>query len=399
MNINPACAVPCKDETFTYLTAFMKMPELQSVLTGLLSMIKMSLSSIRDTFTSHSHSRDFAYARGDYLRNRVVIVGLVFLALLPFWALVDWLMLPAGSLGAALVSRGVMLVALVLIIVLAYYSKARLQLARLSAGLILVTPAAFYAVVLFSVSDETTSLIGYNFIPYMLVAMLAIFPFTLSESAILGGGLILLEAYALHIAGVLFTAEGLQAIWLLAALLSISITANYFQLGLMLRLYREATHDPLTSLLNRGALARTMEQLTTREPDAPRALLMMDLDHFKRINDNHGHAFGDDVLRNFASILRRSLRPNDLAARYGGEEFVAVLVNTDKAAAMAIAENIRAQTEASSINNYDGETINYTVSIGVASFQPGEHFEGAAMRADNRLYEAKKISRNCVVGV
>ncbi len=233
----------------------------------------------------------------------------------------------------------------------------------------------------------------------MLVAMLAIFPFTLSESALLGGGLILLEAYALHIAGVLLTAEGLQAIWLLAALLSISITANYFQLGLMLRLYREATHDPLTSLLNRGALARTMEQLTTREPDAPRALLMMDLDHFKRINDNHGHAFGDDVLRNFAGILRRSLRPNDLAARYGGEEFVAVLVNTDKAAAMAIAETVRTQTEASAINNYDGETVSYTVSIGVASFQPGEGFESAAMRADNRLYEAKEISRNCVVGV
>ena len=391
--------MPCQDEESPFPSASMKMPDPRAVPAGLINLMKMSLSSLHDTLTSRSHSRDFAYARGDYLRNRVVVVGMVFLALLPFWALIDWFMLPEQSIKAALTARIVMLVALVLIVLLAYGSKARLQQARLSAGLLLATPAVFYALVLFTLSNGNTSLIGYSFIPYMLVAMLAIFPFTLVESALLGVALIVLQAYALQVAGTLLSAAGLQALWLLAALLAISFTANYFQLGLMLRLYREATHDPLTGLLNRGALARAMEQFILREPNAPRALLMMDLDHFKRINDGHGHAFGDDVLRNFAGILRRSLRPADLAARYGGEEFVAVLVNTDNETAMSIAENIRAQTEIATLDNYEGEPVNYTVSIGVASFQPGEHFQTVAVRADNRLYEAKKISRNCVVGV
>src|SRR5690606_29741311 len=225
-----------------------------------------------------------------------------------------------------------------------------------------------------------------SFIPYMLVAMLAIFPFTLVESAVLGMALLLLEAYALHTSGILLTAQGLQAIWLLSALLVISITANYFHLALMLRLYREATHDPLTGLLNRGALRQSMEQFGTQESAAPRSLLVMDLDHFKRINDTHGHTFGDDVLRHFSGTLRRSLRPEDLACRYGGEEFVAVL-NTGKQAAIAIAEHIRAQTEASSLINYEGEPVKYTVSIGVASLHDGEPFAKAVMRADNRLYE------------
>ncbi len=362
----------------------------------------MSISSLQDTLSGRRHSRDFAFARGDFLRNRVMIVAAVFLALLPFWSLIDWFALPQESIRHVLTARVVMLVVLLLTVLLAHRSKARLQLARFSAGLLLATPAVFYAVVmslLAADSGAAVSLAGYSFIPYMLVAMLAIFPFTLIESTVLGTGIILLEAWALYATGVLFTLNGLQAIWLLAALLAIAVTANYFQLGLMMRLYREATHDPLTGLLNRGALIHSMEQFALQSPDASRCLLIMDLDHFKRINDTHGHAFGDDILRHFSSILRRSLRPVDLACRYGGEEFVAVLAGVDKEGAMAIAEEIRAQTEASVLNDYDGQPVHYTVSIGVASCYPNETFQQAARRADQRLYEAKKASRNRVVGV
>jgi len=376
----------------------MNAPETEAVGNQITRLTRMSVSSLQDTLWSRSHSRDFAFARGDYLRNRVLVVGGIFIGLLPLWTLIDWLVLPAQSIHAALTARVVMLIVLLLTLFIAYMSKARLPLARISSGLLLATPAVFYALVLSTLTDSVSSLVGYSFIPYMLVAMLAIFPFTLVESAVLGMALLLLEAYALHTSGILLTAQGLQAIWLLSALLVISITANYFHLALMLRLYREATHDPLTGLLNRGALRQSMEQFGTQESAAPRSLLVMDLDHFKRINDTHGHTFGDDVLRHFSGTLRRSLRPEDLACRYGGEEFVAVL-NTGKQAAIAIAEHIRAQTEASSLINYEGEPVKYTVSIGVASLHDGEPFAKAVMRADNRLYEAKKQSRNCVVGV
>ena len=119
----------------------MSMPDHRAVPAGLYELMQMSLSSLRDTLTSRSHSRDFAYARGDYLRTRVVIVGIVFLLLLPFWTLIDLFMLPEQSIRPALIARLVMLAALVLIVLLAYRSKARLQLARLSAGLVLATPA------------------------------------------------------------------------------------------------------------------------------------------------------------------------------------------------------------------------------------------------------------------
>src|SRR5690554_4282088 len=284
----------------------MTMTDPQAPGAGLKNLIAISSSSLRDTFSSRSHSKDFAFARGDYLRNRVMVICGLFLVLLPFWAALDWFLLPIESHNAAIAGRGLMLGALFLTYLLARHSKARLQWARLSAGLVLGIPAAFYALVLASLPAGGVQLIGYSFIPYMLVAMLAIFPFTLLESAVLGAALIGLEAYALHTEGVLISASGLQAIWLLAALLVIAMTANYFQLGLMLRLYREATHDPLTGLLNRGAVIRAVESHTARERVPQMALLMMDLDHFKRINDHYGHASGDDVLRDFAGILRRS---------------------------------------------------------------------------------------------
>lgn len=379
----------------------MTQTDLQSPKSGVEALTQMTISSLHDTLSSRRHSRDFAFSRGDFLRNRVMVVGAIFLVLLPFWSLIDWFVLPEETRAVALTARVVMLATLAITVLVAQRSKARLQLSRLAAGTLLSTPAVFYAIIMSTLTGDggAASLVGYSFIPYMLVAMLAIFPFTLLESAALGLAIILLEAWALYATGALFTLAGLQAVWLLAALLVISITANYFQLALMLRLYREATHDPLTGLLNRGALLQAMEQFALNDPDARRALLIMDLDHFKRINDTHGHAFGDDILRHFAGVLRRSLRPADLACRYGGEEFVAVLMDTDKDAALAIAENIRAQTEVSVLNDYDGEPVRYTVSIGVASFYPDETFLQATMRADNRLYEAKKTSRNRVVGV
>lgn len=379
----------------------MTQTDLQNPKSGFEALTQMTISSLHDTLSSRRHSRDFAFSRGDFLRNRVMVVGAIFLVLLPFWSLIDWFVLPEETRAVALTARVVMLAILAITVLVAQRSKARLQLSRLAAGTLLSTPAVFYAIIMSTLTGDggAASLVGYSFIPYMLVAMLAIFPFTLVESAALGLAIILLEAWALYATGALFTLAGLQAVWLLAALLVISITANYFQLALMLRLYREATHDPLTGLLNRGALLQAMEQFALNDPDARRALLIMDLDHFKRINDTHGHAFGDDILRHFAGVLRRSLRPADLTCRYGGEEFVAVLMDTDKDAALAIAENIRAQTEVSVLNDYDGEPVRYTVSIGVASFYPDETFLQATMRADNRLYEAKKTSRNRVVGV
>src|SRR5690606_7079716 len=226
--------------------------DLQNPKSGVEALTQMTISSLHDELSSRRHSRDFAFSRGDFLRNRVMVVGAIFLVLLPFWSLIDWFVLPEETRAVALTARVVMLATLAITVLVAQRSKARLQLSRLAAGTLLSTPAVFYAIIMSTLTGDggAASLVGYSLIPYMLVAMLAIFPFTLVESAALGLAIILLEAWALYATGALFTLAGLQAVWLLAALLVISITANYFQLALMLRLYREATHDPLTGLLN-----------------------------------------------------------------------------------------------------------------------------------------------------
>lgn len=365
----------------------------------LADLTTIGVSSLRDTLTSLSHSQDFTYARADYLRSRVWIIGLIFLALMPLWVIVDFIQLPATTLDYTTPGRIAMGVVLVSMLVLTRHNHTSVLLARLSAGVLLGLPAAFYALVLIVMpNDGSHALIGYSFIPYMLIAMLSVFPFTLLESAVAGIGMLILQLLSQQVTGTWWTATGLQETWLLAALLVITLTANYFHLGLLLRLYREATHDPLTGLLNRGALIRNMEQFIHMRPRPDLSLLMIDLDHFKQINDIHGHSIGDLVLRQFAKKLRKSVREEDVVARYGGEEFIVVLFDTDREGALSAAEKIRQQAEIMAIKNHDNSVLNFTVSIGVANFRPDDTLESVARRADERLYIAKKTSRNCVVG-
>ena len=375
---------------------------MKQYITGLRGLIintfKFGVSSLRDSLSDRHHSKDFIYARSEYLRSKALILGLVFLVLLPFWTVLDWYMLPIENKNVLYIARGIMLVLLVGLLILSKFSTEQILKSRLAVGAIIATPALFYLFILFYLPPATPLLIGYSFIPYMLIAMLSIFPFTLIESILMGLVLIGLHVYALYIAESLFTLSGLQDLWLLAAILCIAITSNYFQLGLMLRLYREATHDPLTGLLNRGALMRTIEQLQSDTEKKSYAVMMMDLDFFKRINDTYGHIFGDEVLRNFTKTLSGTVSAKDIVARYGGEEFIAILVGTNKDQAMQMAEKIRANTEKSTMDHPEFGKVNYTVSIGLAMLEDGQSFEQAAKKADDRLYEAKQQSRNAVVG-
>jgi diguanylate cyclase (GGDEF)-like protein len=358
----------------------------------------VGISSIQDTLSCRRHSKDFAYARGDYLRSRVLVVGLIFAILTPLWVIMDIAVLPAATLAYTTPGRFFLMAGLLLTIWLARCSRARIGRIRISAGLLIALPAAFYALVLMTLpAGALDSLVGYSFIPFLLVATLSVFPFTLAESAAAGLALLLLHIFSQYVSGSWMTPAGWEDIWLLSALFVVALTANYFHLVLLLRLYREATHDPLTGLLNRGALVHNLQQLATVRPRVPMTLLMLDMDHFKRINDSHGHSVGDQVLRKFASILRQQVRKADFVSRYGGEEFVAVLVGTQKADAVAVAERIRRQAESTHVYNHEGIPVPFTVSIGVAGFHDDEPLDDVARRADDRLYEAKKRQRNCVV--
>lgn len=166
-------------------------------------------------------------------------------------------------------------------------------------------------------------------------------------------------------------------------------------------LEHETFTDPLTGIYNR----RFMEQRLTEELSKARrynfqlSILLLDLDYFKRVNDEHGHQAGDQLLIEFSAMVNAQLRDSDILARYGGEEFLIIAPNTGPAEAALLAERLRARIEAQGfLKDYEGirqAELNITVSIGLASF--GDDIDNEEIligTADRNLYQAKNDGRN-----
>ncbi|MGQ9558479.1 MAG: sensor domain-containing diguanylate cyclase [Desulfurispora sp.] len=173
----------------------------------------------------------------------------------------------------------------------------------------------------------------------------------------------------------------------------------YSQLCQQQQLLREASEkDALTGLLNRQALQERLTQLWRRHTAErlPICLLMLDLDHFKTVNDRFGHHSGDLVLQKTAALLKSQLRQQDLLARYGGEEFLAVLPGATLTAARVIAERLRLAVGEQAVELTDGQSLLVTISGGLVQARRGENWEQALERADQLLYQAKQRGRNRV---
>ncbi len=156
--------------------------------------------------------------------------------------------------------------------------------------------------------------------------------------------------------------------------------------------------DALTQLYNRGYWESVLEQEFKRHKrySDTASLLMMDLDHFKSINDNYGHTVGDDVLRAVANVLSTSIRETDLAGRYGGEEFGIIMAGTSLEGGLSLAERIRTRVEALTIQSGDVE-LTVTCSMGITVFDESlPTHEALIARADDALYQSKKNGRNQV---
>ena len=159
-----------------------------------------------------------------------------------------------------------------------------------------------------------------------------------------------------------------------------------------------ATHDGLTDCLNRSAavalLGNTLQR--AQRTGESTSLVMLDLDHFKGVNDKHGHRTGDEVLRKFAQAARLRLRASDMLARMGGEEFALILPSTDAVGAVHVAESVRAAIEALVIHDLKDGTLSVTVSAGVACAAAGAATTPDLLyhRADTALYAAKAAGRN-----
>jgi diguanylate cyclase (GGDEF)-like protein len=177
-------------------------------------------------------------------------------------------------------------------------------------------------------------------------------------------------------------------------------TINSVRNKLLRSLEHAASHDFLTNVLTRGAFvtrsSETLARTATKRQSA--AFLMLDIDHFKSINDRHGHAVGDQMLASFARTVSRSLRESDVFGRIGGEEFAVFLPNTTVADALEIAQRIRTSVESMAMPLENGANLRITVSVGLADVrQPVDTTLDQLMRlADKALYAAKEAGRNQV---
>lgn len=162
-------------------------------------------------------------------------------------------------------------------------------------------------------------------------------------------------------------------------------------------LHRKATQDALTGVENRGQFDRCLAELTdlAKGGGPTFSLVICDIDHFKQINDVHGHQAGDDALVIFAKVLASQARSSDVVCRYGGEEFCILAPATDNATATERAESIRETIEKTPINSLNGNTM--TASFGVTEFQAGDSPETVLARADRALLRAKDCGRNQVI--
>ncbi|RKO67984.1 GGDEF domain-containing response regulator [Desulfofundulus salinus] len=160
------------------------------------------------------------------------------------------------------------------------------------------------------------------------------------------------------------------------------------------QLYRLSIIDPLTNAYNRRYFMQVLEQEIerTRRTGLPFSIIMVDLDHFKSINDRFGHATGDRVLKSLVDMIKQRIRKTDCLARWGGEEFIILLPNTSVDKAAGLAEELRERLSRMDIPGVD----HVTASFGVAGYCPPDTADTLIMRADNTLYAAKAAGRNCV---
>jgi len=161
---------------------------------------------------------------------------------------------------------------------------------------------------------------------------------------------------------------------------------------------RLATYDELTGVLNRRSISALIEELIALASPREQAccVILLDIDHFKSINDCYGHAGGDDVLRAFAVAVQDCLRETDCIGRYGGEEFIVLLPATSLADAQVIAERIRSRIAALTWSDL-APGLRMTVSGGIAAHRSGEPIRAFIARADHALYAAKQDGRNCML--
>ncbi|SIS42019.1 GGDEF domain-containing protein [Neptunomonas antarctica] len=360
-------------------------------------------STLNDVLFSRSHSNDFTQTRYKYIRIRLQLMCLFFAISVPLFAFFDYTALPVVQADFLLKARMSLSISL-FILVYIIHRHVSLLATRVTFLLAFLLPSLFYLISMESFNtDALTTPLTFKMMPYLIISMLGLFPLTICSG--------LLMIIIVFLPAALFELDTLNQnyypllnkTWLFILFSGISLWLQAGQLSMLMKLYRESTIDPLTGLINRRVLLRQarIAQKNATQYSQPFSVMMFDLDRFKRINDNYGHAIGDKVLVSISGIMKEELRSADTIARYGGEEFVVILPDVCLAHAIVIAERIantiRRQEVSLEDNNAAAEIIHVTSSIGVTQYMKGEDIEQTLKRVDNLLYHAKESGRDKVI--
>lgn len=334
-------------------------------------------------------------AQRNVVRARILALAPVLAVITLAWSALDILVLPRGAIGPVLLARGLIAMALLL---LARHGRRIPALVLLR--LFLWTQALGFGLMqaLFVPPPGTGVSVGYELAPFVIAAQIALFPVTWALALRLATAPV--AALLLGHLGIGFSVDAVAwlEVWLVALLVGTAAWTCQAQLQLLASLTTardDASRDALTGLANRRAADGLLRLEAARflRSGAPISVLLLDLDHFKRVNDRWGHAAGDVVLRAVAGALQAELRACDLGVRYGGEEFLLLLTDTALEDAMRAAERVRRRVAALEIETEQAR-LQVTVSIGVAQLRAGETVESMLARADAALYRAKATGRD-----
>ena len=351
-------------------------------------------------FSRRVHAFGFSGARAHYINSRVRLLALLFAILTPLWIPVDYLLLEEEAFYRMAMVR--LLFSMSLLVLSATPEEGvRLFQAQRRLVVLMVMPTLFHLLTQYILRDTQPSdlLICYTFLPFLIIVMHCIFPLTLVEGVSLALCTITLLSLGDLYQGALLSARGLSGLWLMVLIMGVAVWAQLSQLHMQLRLFNEATTDPLTGLLNRRTLMKQLShvQQQSLRTGRPVSLLMIDLDHFKQINDLYGHQGGDRVLECFASILQQQVRSSDYVSRFGGEEFLLVLPEARQEDALLLAERILACCRTAKVILDDQNEILFRASMGVGVLDTAISVETNLSHVDAALYQAKAQGRDRVV--
>ena len=360
------------------------------------SFFSLDLNAFSDLMSTKQHSNDFIDTRTSYITIRLWFMCIFFSLSVPIFSFFDFIFFPNKEAIYLLAARITLSISLFML-------AKTLKMWPLIRTVRIVMPLAFILPMLFFVAsmliikdipaEEVPSI--FSMMPYFILAMLGLFPLTIS------GGVIVIVCILIPFIGyeIFFVQQSIwllvNSIWLFLLFAGISLWLQVGQLSMLMKLYRESTVDPLTKLINRRVLLRLAQR--SNEGRQVYSLIMFDLDRFKRINDNYGHAVGDKVLVNVARIIQEELRTTDIVARFGGEEFVAVLPNIELSDAKNIANRVALSISRQSVILDDNAELKITSSVGVTQRKQGETLDETLKRADDLLYFAKNNGRDQVI--